>query len=111
MKTFALNENWDIGLDEFGNIAIKEGNERLAQDVASSVRVFKGEMPFDVDRGIAYNNPDELQETLNYDITEQAELVSGVANCVVEFNKMENRELDTTIYVTNEEGEIIEVNA
>ena len=49
MITWALKKiDWDITTDGVGNIATLSGNDRLAQDVASSVRVFTGELPFDV---------------------------------------------------------------
>ena len=77
MKTIGL-ENNDLYVDDLGNIGVKDGLERLAQDVASSVKVWKGELPRDVERGIDYNDIDGIQETLNHDIIEQAKLVDGV---------------------------------
>ena len=109
MKTLALDKNWDIGLDDIKNIAIKSGNDRLAQDVASSVRVFKGECPFDIQRGIEYNKPDEIRETLQNDINEQAKRVEGVKDSVVLFDKLSDRKLTPSIYVVNEENEQVVV--
>ena len=111
MKTIALDTNWDIGIDNLRNIATVSGNDRLAQDVASSVRVFKGELPFDIDRGVNYAKPDENRETLNYEMNEQARLVEGVADSVVVFEKLENRTLKPVVYVTNEEGQQITIGA
>lgn len=108
MKTLKLEKDWDLTKDDFNNIAIAEGNERLAQDVASSVRVFKGEVPFDIQRGVEYNNPEKIRETLQYDINDQAKLVEGVDESVTVFEEIENRELKPVIYVTNiENGEKI----
>ena len=111
MLTWKLdNTTWDIGIDEnTKNIALKDGNDQIAQDVASSVRVFAGELPFDIERGIAYNNPEQLRGSLNFEMREQAKLIDGVADASVVFNKLENRVLDATIYVTTNEGEMIEV--
>lgn len=111
MKTIALDTNWDIGIDNLRNIATVSGNDRLAQDVASSVRVFKGELPFDIERGVNYAKPDENRETLNYEMNEQARLVEGVADSVVVFEKLENRTLKPVVYVTNEEGQQITIGA
>lgn len=111
MKTIALDTNWDIGIDNLRNIATVSGNDRLAQDVASSVRVFKGELPFDIERGVNYAKPDENRETLNYEMNEQARLVDGVADSVVVFEKLENRTLKPVVYVTNEEGQQITIGA
>lgn len=108
MKTIGL-ENNDLYVDDFGNIGVKEDLERLAQDVASSVRVFRGELPRDVERGIDYNDIDGIQETLNHDIIEQAKLVEGVAEVTVDYERRENRVLTPTIYVKSEDGETVEV--
>lgn len=108
MKTIGL-ENNDLYVDDFGNIGVKENLERLAQDVASSVKVWKGELPRDVERGIDYNDIDGIQETLNHDIIEQANLVEGVAEVTVDYERRENRVLTPTIYVKSEDGETVEV--
>lgn len=111
MKTWKLDKDWDVGLDDLNNIAMVEGNDRLAQDVASSVRVFKGELPFDIDRGVAYDKPDEVRNTLKNDMNEQALLVDGVSDSITVFNNLTDRLLNVTIYATNEEGETITVGA
>ena len=108
MRTIGL-ENNDLYVDDLGNIGVKDGLSRLAQDVASSVRVFKGELPRDVERGIDYNDIDGIQETLNHDIIEQAKLVEGVAEVTVDYERRENRVLTPTIYVKSDEGETVEV--
>lgn len=108
MKTIGL-ENNDLYVDDLGNIGVKEDLERLAQDVASSVKVWKGELPRDVERGIDYNDIDGIQETLNHDIIEQAKLVEGVAEVTVDYERRENRVLTPTIYVKSEDGETVEV--
>ena len=108
MKTIGL-ENNDLYVDEFNNIGVKTGLERLAQDVASSIKVWKGELPFDVQRGIDYNDIDGIQDTLNHDIIQQANLVEGVEEVSIDYEKRENRELNPTIYIKSEDGETIEV--
>ena len=109
MITLALDNSWDITVDSLGNLATLSDNERLAQDVASSVRVFKGELPFDIERGVEYNNPDLNRETLNYEMNEQAKLIDGVAESVVLFEELSNRTLKPVIYITNEQGNQITV--
>jgi hypothetical protein len=108
MKTIGL-ENNDLYVDEFNNLGIKDGLERLAQDVASSVKVWKGELPRDIQRGIDYNDIDGIQDTLNHDIIQQANLVEGVAEVTVDYERRENRVLTPTIYVKSEDGEVVEV--
>ena len=111
MITIALdNKTWDIGIDpDTKSIATKSDNNQIAQDVCSSIRVWEGELPMDIDRGIAYNEPEKLRGVLNFEMREQANLIEGVAGSSVVFNKMNDRELDVTVYITTDEGETIEV--
>lgn len=106
MKTIGL-ENNDIYVDDLGNIGVKDGLSRLAQDVASSVKVWLGELPRDTQRGINYNNIDNIQDTLNHDIIENAKLVEGVSEVTVEYDKEGNRVLNPDILVVSEDGETI----
>lgn len=107
MKTLALGTDWDVYVDDIGNIATLDGGNRLAQDVASSVRVFFGELPFNVNRGVEYNKPDENRETLNHQMNQNAKLVEGVSESVVIFEELQNRTLKPVIYVTSDSGEQI----
>ena len=111
MITWSLdNETWDIGVDkDTKSIATKSGAYQIAQDVASSVRVWKGELPFNYERGIAYNRPESLRGSLNFEMRDQAKLIDGVDGVSVIFNELKDRALDLTIFVTTTEGETIEV--
>ena len=109
-KTIALrNDTWDMFIDEYGNIALKEGNSQLAQDVASSVRVFMGEMEFDKNRGVLYNRPEQIRQTLKDDIKKQALLINGVNEAVVVFERIDDRTANVVIYATNENGDKLTV--
>ena len=109
-KTLALrNDNWDLYVDDYGNIAIKDSNNELAQDVASSVRVWLGECAFDKNRGIPYNTPDENRFSLKEYIKRQATRIKGIEEAVVSFEKIENRRANVIIYVTNENGDKLTV--
>lgn len=110
MKTLSLTNQWDLTLDEFGNIATKDGNNQIAQDVASSVRVFQGEMLFDIERGIRYNEPDKERETLSFDLTREAKRIEGVVDALAVMNSLEQRELNATIYVQTDDGEVLNVS-
>lgn len=110
MKTLALrNDTWDIYVDDLSNIAMQEGNNQLQQDVASSVRVWLGECPFDTPRGIPYNTPDENRLSLRDYIKKQALLIKGVEEAAISFEKIENRKATVLIYITNENGDKITV--
>ena len=54
MKTLLLDDNWDLTLDANGNLAIVDGKYAIAQDVASAVRLFLGELWYAIDQGIPY---------------------------------------------------------
>lgn len=111
MLTWALDNNsWDIGVDyNTKSIALKDGNDQIAQDVASSVRVWQGELPMDEERGINYGKPEQLRGTLGFEMKKQAKIIQGVDDAMVVFNELKNRELDMTIYVTTTEGEMVEI--
>lgn len=46
--------NWDLVLDASGNIAVASPPYSVAQDVATSVRTFLGEVYYDGEDGIPY---------------------------------------------------------
>ncbi len=54
MNTLLLDENWDLTLDAAGNLAIATGAYAIAQDVASAVRTFRGEIWYDRTDGIPF---------------------------------------------------------
>ena len=55
MKTIALDRDaWDLVADTSGNIALASEPYAIAQDVASAVRLFAGELWYDITRGIPY---------------------------------------------------------
>ncbi len=45
---------WDLTLDDHGNIAVATGRYAIAQDVASAVRTFRGEVWYDTTQGVPY---------------------------------------------------------
>lgn len=55
MNTLLLNrDNWDLCLDTAGNIALATDPYSQVQDVASSIRLFRGELWYDTAQGIPY---------------------------------------------------------
>lgn len=55
MNTLLLDRTvWDLVLDASGNIAMASDPYAIAQDVASAVRLFKGECWYDTTKGIPY---------------------------------------------------------
>lgn len=45
---------WDIILDASGNIAVADEPYALAQDAASAIRLFRGELWYDTSQGVPY---------------------------------------------------------
>lgn len=55
MDTLLLDQTlWDLVADASGNIAVASEPYRIAQDVASAVRLFAGELWFDTSKGVPY---------------------------------------------------------
>ena len=113
MTTLSLNSNWDLMIDNNGNIALITDEQEIAQNVATSCRVFKGEEPFDVERGIPYKTqimgeyPDS--NILNAYFEKEAKRISGVENITVLNSGFVNRTLYPDIEIQTETGSIINV--
>jgi len=57
MTTLLLDQSsWDLVIDANGNIAMAAEPYSYAQDVATACRTFLGELWYDTDKGIPYND-------------------------------------------------------
>ena len=109
MKTLLLdNTDWDLLLDASGNIALAAEPYALAQDVASAVRLFKGELWYDDSKGIPYFErvlgylpPVSLLRSL---FSEAALAVPGVASVQVVLAPLDDRQLSGQIQFTDTMG-------
>lgn len=55
MKTLLLDlDNWDLVIDLDGNIAVASDPYSMAQDAASAIRLFQGELYYNTLRGVPY---------------------------------------------------------
>jgi len=55
MNTLYLSrDRWDLALDASGNIALAKEPYAVAQDVASAIRLFRGELFYDLKKGVPY---------------------------------------------------------
>jgi hypothetical protein len=54
VKTLYLDGAWDLALDSAGNIAVATEPYQMAQDAASAIRTFLGEVYYDTARGVPY---------------------------------------------------------
>ncbi len=99
---------WDLVIDSFGNIAVAQPPYALAQDVASAVRLFLGELWYGADKGIPYfdNVLGQLPPvSLLTGYVEKAALtVPGVveARCVI--TKFQNRQPVGQVLFIDETG-------
>lgn len=85
--TLLLNESWDLGLDELGNIATTTGAYAIAQNAANAVRLFTNDAYFDATKGIPHfdielgKKPTVSRSTLINRIKSAVMAVSGVTGC------------------------------
>lgn len=55
MKTLLLNPlTWDLTVDANSNIAVADDPYAMAQDAASAIKLFKGELWYDTTQGVPY---------------------------------------------------------
>jgi hypothetical protein len=107
MDTLLLDQvTWDLVLDADGNIAVASDPYSLAQDAASVIRTYLGEVYFDVTLGVPYLTeilgfPPSLTQ-LKSELQKQARTVPDVApNAKVFFASSENRVLVGQVQVTS----------
>lgn len=115
MKTLLLDtQYWDLLLDAKGNIALAEEPYAIAQDVASAVRLFKGELWYDTSKGIPY-----FEQVLGYlppvsllrsMLTDTALAVPNVVSAQVMLEPLIDRTLAGQIQFTDNTGVTGSVN-
>lgn len=109
MTSLKLTQDWDLQLDDMGNIATVEGGLQTAQDVATSCRVWKGELIYDIERGVPYAQEILGQRPnlslLQSDFENEAKRIEGVASVEVVIDSFDNRKLVPDIRLTLENGE------
>lgn len=99
---------WDMVLDASGNIAMAAPPYSLAQDVASAIRLFKGELYYNTAKGIPYDQEILGQlppaSVLTNAIEQAALTVSGVisARCIVQ--SYQGREVSGQLQFIDETG-------
>ncbi len=108
MKTMLLDANWDITLDASGNLALASDPYSQAQDAASAIRLFRGELQYDTAQGIPYWQeilgklpPIALMKTK----FEQAALtVPGVVSALCLIDSIADRDVTGQVQITNTVG-------
>ncbi|MFY1028341.1 hypothetical protein ACE4RU_11705 [Actinobacillus seminis] len=114
MNTLFLHpQKWDLVLDNEGNIAYAKDPYAKAQDVASAIKLFKGELYYDTSKGIPY-----FDETLGkkqslalyqYRLEKAALSVAGVAAAKAIVQSNEDRSVTGVVKFTDETGREMEI--
>ena len=112
MNTLLLDRgSWDLILDAQNNIAVCTDPYAIAQDVASAIRLFKGECWYDTTRGVPH-----FQESARYDALENslsvlksalqtaALTVPETETAVVFISGVVNREVLGQVQITSTSG-------
>jgi len=102
--------SWDLVLDANGNIAVCTEPYSLAQDAASQLRTFLGDVYYDTTQGIDYFNlvlsqPPNLA-LLRSLLINAALLVPGVIAAQVYFSDITRRTVHGQVQITDTDGAI-----
>ena len=108
-RTLLLDQTrWDLILDASGNIAVADEPYALAQDAASAIRLFKGELYYDVSQGVPYFQqilgkwpPLQLMKQA---FEAAALTVPGVVTAICTITSLEGREVQGRVEVTDAAG-------
>lgn len=113
MSTLYLDpESWDLTIDANRNIALAVAPYECAQSVANSCRLWRGEAPFNTDRGIPYETDILGQQPpprVLYGLFEtEAKTVPRIASATAVL-QYANRGLTGQIQCTLDDGTVINV--
>lgn len=112
MKTVFLNpKTWDLALTSGGNIAVASDPYSKAQDAASAVRLFYGELYYETSIGVPYFQQILGQAPpLNYMrhlFVEAALRVPGVVSAAAFISSITERNVKGQIQVTDQTGKTL----
>lgn len=107
-STLLLNPvTWDLVVDINGNIAVATAPYQLAQDAASQIRTFLGEVFYDTSQGVQWWNilgKALVLPFLKSQLQSAAETVPGVASATCYISSFTNRNVTGQVQVTSEAG-------
>lgn len=99
---------WDLCLDSAGNIALASPPYAIAQDVASAIKLFSGELYYDTTQGVPYWSR-VLGEALPLPLlkaywNDAALTVPGVVSAVTYITGFSGRQITGQVQVTDSAG-------
>jgi len=114
MKTLLLDlTNWDLLTDAAGNIAFAEAPYEFAQDVASALRTFLGEVWYDTSLGIPYFQQilgDTPPVTVFQEYMQGAAMtVPGVVSAECTIQAFQDRRVSGQVTFTTDNGQTLTV--
>lgn len=115
MDTLMLDpESWDLVLNLSGNIQVATGPYAQAQDAASQIRLFQGELWYDNAQGIPYWS-EILGEVppvtlMKGKFVQAALLVPGTAEARCFITSLDDRIVTGTVQIVNDAGQFASVN-
>jgi hypothetical protein len=98
---------WDLVVDIYGNIAVAKSPYSQAQDAASAIKTFQGEVYFDTSLGVPYS---QIIGTLpplalmKQQFADAALTVPGVETAVVYLSSLADRQISGQVQITNTVG-------
>lgn len=111
--TLALGNDWDLHVDQSGNIAVLKGDQAIAQAVANSIRLFKNDAYYDAERGMPHFSMalgiKPLISVLRRRLICAAESVQGVQRAEIENLEVNEREITGKIVLTLKSGAVYDV--
>jgi hypothetical protein len=115
MNTLLLDISaWDLVLDSNGNIALAAPPYAVAQDVASAIRLFLGELWYDTTQGVPYwqkllgKSPTSSQITSAFN--NAALTVPGVTSANTIITSLAGREISGQVQFSTNDGTSTTVN-
>lgn len=100
--------SWDLTVDILGNIAVASDPYALAQDAASAIRLFRGELYYNTKAGVQYNlvlGKSPPLSLLKATFEAAALTVPGVKSATCFFSGVFGRTLTGQVQITDKSGQ------
>jgi hypothetical protein len=101
-------DTWDVVVDASGNIAVAGEPYSQAQDAASAIRLFLGELYYDTTQGVPYERilaqPPNIP-LLKACMVDAALTVPGVVSAVCFITSISERTVTGQVQITNSNGQ------